>query len=445
MHSPRPLRILAATVGFATAVSGFVASAAPKHMLHVFSKQELTDQFWSEGANFGDFNRDGIMDVVAGPFWYEGPDYKVRHEFMPADKTSTSTKDGQKVTFPGFKGRLGNENEYSANFFAFSHDINGDGWSDIVILGFPGENSWWFENPGKDLAKGGHWKRHVALDVTDNESPAFLDLTGDGRPEIVCSSKGHYGYASPDRTDPTKPFVWHSISPDNHYHKFTHGMGVGDVNGDGRLDLMEKDGWWEQPASLAGDPMWLFHKWPFGTGGSQMYAYDVNGDGLPDVITSIAAHGYGLAWYEQYREGGEIKFREHIFVNKEARENRYGVHFSQPHAMDLVDVDGDGVKDLVTGKRFWAHGPAGDPEPNAAPVLHWFQLKRNADKTVDWIPHLIDDNSGVGTQVVARDINGDGRPDIVVGNKHGVYVFTHRVKTVDDAEWQAAQPKAVNP
>jgi hypothetical protein len=176
-----------------------------------------------------------------------------------------------------------------------------------------------------------------------------------------------------------------------------------------------------------------------------MYAYDVNGDGLPDVITSLAAHGYGLAWYEQYREGGEIKFREHVFMNKEAKENKYGVHFSQLHAIDLVDVDGDGVKDLVTGKRFWAHGPSGDPEPNAAPVLYWFQLKRHADKSVDWIPHLIDDHSGTGTQVVARDINGDGKPDIIVGNKHGVYVFTHRVKTVDAAEWEAAQPKPTQP
>ena len=442
MHFPsfRLASCLILGVALTTAIS-----AAPKYQVHTFTKQQLTDQFWSEGANFGDFNKDGKMDVVAGPFWYEGPDFKVRHEFMAADKVSKSKKNGQEVTFPGFKGALGSENEYSANFFAFTSDINGDGWTDILILGFPGENSWWFENPGKDLAKGGHWTQHVALDVTDNESPTFTDLTGDGKPEIVCSSKGHYGYASPDPKEPTKPFVWHSISPDNKYHKFTHGMGVGDVNGDGRMDLLEKDGWWEQPSSLEGDPIWAFHKWPFGTGGSQMYAYDVNGDGLPDVICSLAAHGYGLAWFEQYREGGEIKFKEHTFVNKEAKENRYGVHFSQPHAVDLVDMDGDGLKDIVTGKRFWAHGPEGDPEPNAAPVLFWFQLRRNADKTVDWVPHLIDDNSGTGTQVVARDYNRDGKPDILVGNKHGVYVFTHVAKTVSKAEWEAAEPKVLYP
>ena len=133
-----------------------------------------------------------------------------------------------------------------------------------------------------------------------------------------------------------------------------------------------------------------------------MYAYDVNGDGLNDVITALAAHGFGLAWYEQYREGGEIKFREHIIMNKEPRENKYGVKFSELHAIDLVDMDGDGLKDIVTGKRFWSHGRTGDPDRNDAAVLYWFKLVRGADKTVDFVPYLIDDNSGVGTQVVAR-------------------------------------------
>jgi hypothetical protein len=426
-------------------VAAFAASAIGTEaaQLHTFKRQQLNNEFWSEGAHVGDFNRDGKMDIVAGPYWYEGPDFTKKHAFMLDDRVSKSTKGGNAVTFRGFKGALGDENEYSANFFAFTGDINHDGWTDILILGFPGENSWWFENPGKNLVTAGPWKQHVALDVTDNESPTYTDLTGDGKPEIVCASKGAYGWASPDPSDPTKPWKWHNLSSNNNYHKFTHGMGVGDVNGDGRMDLLEKDGWWEQPASLAGDPVWKQHKWTFGTGGAQMYAYDVNGDGLNDVITSLAAHGYGLAWFEQFREGGEIKFKEHTFMNKEANENKYGVHFSQLHAIDLVDMDGDGLKDIVTGKRFWAHGPSGDPEPNGTPVLYWFQLVRGKDKSVDWIPHLVDDASGTGTQVLAADINGDKRPDIVVGNKRGVFVFTQEVERVSKAETRAAQKKRV--
>ena len=85
-------------------------------------------------------------------------------------------------------------------------------------------------------------------------------------------------------------------------------------------------------------------------------------------------------------------------------------------------MDGDGLKDIVTGKRFWAHGNHGDPEPNAPAVLYWFKLVRHPDKQVDFIPHPIDNDSGVGTQVVAADINGDKFPDLVVGNKKGTFV-----------------------
>ena len=143
-------------------------------------------------------------------------------------------------------------------------------------------------------------------------------------------------------------------------------------------------------------------------------------------------------------EQGNPKFTAHTFVNKEPKENKYGVAFSQPHAMDLVDMNGDGLKDLVTGKRFWAHGPKGDPEPNAPAVLYWFELVRHADKSVDWVPHLIDDNSGVGTQVLVVDVNGDKLPDIVVGNKKGTFVHLHQAKKVSKAEWEKAQPQPVS-
>ncbi|HXG48423.1 MAG TPA: VCBS repeat-containing protein [Methylomirabilota bacterium] len=433
---------------------------AEDHAVHVFRKIQLSDQFWSEGANAGDFNKDGVADIVSGPFWWEGPDFKKRHEYDRAD--TRKSPGGQapfelqlgpmtKVKVPGFHGALGKDNAYSDNFFAYAHDFNADGWQDILILGFPGEKSSWFENP---QGRGGHWKEHVILDVTDNESPTFTDITGDGKPEIVCSSKGAYGYAEPDWSDATKPWKFHAISPNNKYHRFTHGLGVGDVNGDGKLDLLEKDGWWEQPASLAGDPLWRQHKFPFaaGQGSAQMFTYDVNGDGLNDVITSLAAHGYGLAWYEQLREreaDGEIRFTQHNIMEPRRSPqappppNKYGVRFSQLHAVDLVDMDGDGLKDIVTGKRFWAHGPKGDEEPGADAVLYWFKLVRAGDKAVDWLPFRIDHDSGIGTQVVARDVNGDQRPDVVVGNKKGTFVFLNERKSVSKEEWEKAQPKAV--
>lgn len=420
-------------------VSLAVAVSVAAEELHVFQRLQLSDQFWSEGANFGDLNRDGVNDVISGPWWYAGPDFQKRHEYYPATNTfNLKLGPFTTVKVPGFEGTLGHENRYSDNFFIWAVDFNQDGWNDILRIGFPGQDTSWFENP---KGREGHWKRHVIFDDTCNESPTFTDITGDGKPELVGITKGRYGYASPDWSAPEKPWIFHPLSPNNKYGNFTHGMGVGDVNGDGRADLLEKDGWWEQPASLAGDPQWTFHPQPFGVGGSQMYAYDVNGDGRNDVITALSAHGFGLAWYEQYREGDTIKFREHIVMNKEPRENRYGLKFSELHAIDLVDMDGDGRLDIVTGKRFWSHGRMGDPDRNSLAVLYWFRLVRSANGMVDFVPYLIDDNSGVGVQVVARDMNGDGRPDIVVGNKKGTFVHLHQTKSVSREEWEKAQPK----
>ena len=419
---------------------------AADRTLHTFTKLQLTPEFWAEGAHVADFNRDGKLDVAYGPFWFAGPDFKTKHEYRPATNSFTlKSADGAEKAIPGYEGGLGTKNAYSDCFFMWTADFNGDRWTDILIVGIPGEQGYWFENP---QGKAGHWTRHLALDIVDNESPEFTDLVGDSKPELVCNSKGFFGYAQPDPANPAAAWKFRPVTPNKNYHRFNHGLGIGDVNGDGRKDLLESNGWWEQPASLAGDPEWAFHAFTFcpadpgvPVGGAQLFAYDVNGDGLNDVITCLASHGYGLAWYEQTREGGQISFKQHVFMNKQPADNRYGVKFTQPHALDLVDMDGDGLKDLVTGKRFWAHGPDGDPEPKAEAVVYWFQLVRGAGGSVDWVPHLVDRDSGVGTQVLAMDINGDKLPDIVSGNKKGAHVFLHQARKVSQAEWGAAQPK----
>jgi len=432
--------------------------SAADYTIHTWKKLQLDNHFWSEGANTGDFNHDGKPDVVSGPYWWEGPEFKVRHEFMSTTRKSQAGEapfklkkaDGTMETIEGYEGGLGHENHYSDNFFCFAYDINHDGWDDVLVYGFPGAEATWYENPkGQKGADGTeHWAAHKVFDVVDNESPTWGDLNGDGKPEIICNSKGFFGYATPDWNDPAKPWAFHAISPNNKYHKFTHGLGFGDVNGDGRTDIMEKSGWWEQPSTLEGDPQWKYHAFAFAPteGSAQMYAYDVNGDGRPDVITSLAAHNYGLAWYEQLKDrnaNGEPAFKQHLIMGKTPQENKYGVVFSQLHAVDLVDMDGDGLKDIVTGKRFWAHGSHGDSDPNGAAVLYWFKLVRNPDNSVDWIPYQIDNDSGIGTQVVARDVNGDGLPDIIVGNKKGTFVHLHQVQKVSKEEWEKAQPKPI--
>lgn len=418
MKSLAALILLAVPLTFAQAQS----TPAPE-LTGEWTKQQLTPHFWAEGACAADVNKDGKVDILSGPFWYEGPSFEKRHVIYPLKQSfQGKAADGSTQEIPGFEGALGEKNTYSENFISYAYDVNGDGWVDYIVIGFPGKETFWYENPkGQDYP----WVKHVALAVTDNESPMFVDLTGDKKPELLCMSGGFIGYAEPNAKAPDEPWTWRPISTKGPYAKFTHGIGYGDINGDGRVDILESHGWWEQPASLAGDPVWTFHEARFGEGGSQMYGYDVNGDGKTDVITAIQAHGYGLAWFEQTNDGGVMGWTKHLITGTPKEPGETGIIFSQPHAVDLADMNGDGLLDIVTGKRFWAHGNHGDPEPDATKVLWWFELKRAGGKAT-FVPHLIDNDSGVGTQVMATDINGDGKLDVVVGNKKGVFVHVRK-------------------
>ena len=383
-------------IGLGICVSAVLAGTpAPQ-----FKKLQLTDRFYCEGAFYADFNRDGKMDVVSGPFWYEGPDFRKTHEIRPP-----------KAFDP--KG-------YSDNFLTYTGDFNGDGWPDVLYMPWPGKEGYWFENPA---GKEGPWKQHLALQVVDNESPMMADVDGDGRPDLLCNTGGYLGYATYDTAKPDQPWTFHPITPKGKYHKYTHGIGAGDINGDGRTDILEGEGWWEQPAAPQAGRPWIKHPFKFADAACQMHACDVDGDGLNDVVTVWHCHKYGLVWYKQVRgDDGRITWKQNVILPPEPDLKSDALRISQLHAMEVVDVNGDGLKDILTGKRFWSHGPTGDVEPDAPAVIYWFELRRDKEGGVQFLPHLIDDNSGVGTQVAAEDLNGDGIPDVIVGNKKGTFV-----------------------
>lgn len=365
------------------------AQVHSKHGEIMFKKIVIDREFRSEGVAVADVNRDGKMDILAGNLWYEAPNW-TPHEIEPVQKFDPA-------------------HGYSNCFLCFAADVNGDGWPDEIVIGFPGDKAVWRENP-----KGapGPWKEHVIWRSACNESPAFAPLIPHHKPVLVFPfDESQMAWYEPS-ADPTAQFQCHVISEPKApgCARFSHGMGVGDVNGDGRPDVICTSGWWEQPKDPRTGP-WTFHPFKQMPDCAQIAAYDVNGDGLPDLISS-SAHNIGIWWWEQKKGPNGPEFVQHVIDDS----------FSQSHSLVLADINGDGVMDIVTGKRFWAHGPEGDVEPNAPAVLNWYELRRSHG-SVQWIKHPIDDDSGVGTQFTVADVNGDGLLDIVTSNKKGVFLF----------------------
>ena len=140
-----------------------------------------------------------------------------------------------------------------------------------------------------------------------------------------------------------------------------------------------------------------------------MFAYDVNGDKRPDVVTSLFAHGPGLAWYEQQRTGqGPITWKMHMIMDTPdapAEERKTwettdkNIVFTELHVLQLVDMDGDGVKDIVTGKRWLSHGM--EYRKTIATIRRssrWFKLVRKSGAQVEFVPNIINNYAGIGTQ-----------------------------------------------
>jgi hypothetical protein len=354
-----------------------------------FEKKQIAAESY-ESAGVFDVNADGKLDIVSGAFWYEGPDFFDRYFIKEVER----------------------HGEYWDDFLTIPLDINGDGRMDYVTGGWFSENLRWRENPGNKLA----WKEHL-LDQTGNvETARGWDVDNDGYIEIVPNNPGQplkfYKLKRDSDNEPTGEFIKIAVAEAQ-----DHGLGFGDVNGDGRGDFIVSAGWLESPEDIV-KGKWIVHnEFNLGSASVPILVVDVNGDAKNDLIVG-QAHGYGLDWYEQkINKSGKRDWIKHSI----------DPHNSQFHTMELIDLDGDGRDELVTGKRYRAHN-GGDPGGNDSIGLYYYQWNGEGfvKQTISY--GLLGAGKGTGIYFSIADLRGTGRKDIIVAGKDGLYVFFNKGK-----------------
>jgi hypothetical protein len=393
-------RFLALVAGGALALtSASVVGDEPRWKQHAINGQS---EF--EAAGVFDVDNDGKLDIVAGDTWYRAPDWQPFH-----------IRDIARV------------GTYFNDFSTLPLDVNGDGNTDFVSCSYFGKNVGWVENPGK---AGSPWTYHEIDLPGPSEAAWLVDLTGDGVPDVLPNT--------------VNVVVWYEVVKKNDGHGVElkkhdfgaaaagHGVGSGDVNGDGRTDLLTPKGWFEAPADPSHDT-WAWHPdWQIGATGIQILARDINGDGLADLVYGMG-HDYGLFWLHQTKNGAGERTWTKEAIDKSV---------ASVHALAWADVDGDGkAHELVTGKRVYAH----EIEPGATDgsLVAWYNFDPGSQS---WAKHVIFQGepaksapakgpdrralkdfaagtAGTGLQLSPVDIDRDGDLDLVCPGKSGLYLF----------------------
>jgi hypothetical protein len=343
----------------------------------------------NEACAVADLNGDGRLDVISGENWYEAPQWK-KHRF-------------RSILF---------WNNYIDDFSDLPIDVNGDGRLDIVSVGWGSRSIAWFENPGS----GDVWKEHPIDSGQPVEFAFLVDLDNDGRKDELLPQFGGKesvtAWYEIEGKGAAAKWVKHTVSE----RAYGHGIGAGDLNGDGRADILTPQGWLEAPVNPRHTP-WEFHP-EFKSDDSLgfLYVYDVNQDGRNDIVTS-AAHGYGVFWLEQTRKPDGGRSWEKRLIDDA---------WSQAHAMTMADLTGDGRPELITGKRLYAHN-GHDPGGREPLGLYWYEQVEAGGKT-EWVRHIIHYGGrvGGGMQIPVVDLDADGDLDIVVAGKGGLFLFENR-------------------
>ena len=353
-----------------------------------FRKVLLDKENKCEACSVFDVSGSGRKDIVCGEYVYEGPDFKKKRKICD-------------ITY---------EHEYVWDFSDYPMDTNGNGRLDIITGSWWGEGVFVRENPGDD----GEWTTRKVCDSTNVETIKYFDIDNDGIDEIFPNCPNEPAYFLKLVTDEngkgTGEFKKYVIGEEN----ADHGMGFGDIDGDGKVEIILKKGILHMPDEGPLSGKWEFVEEDYDMNflvGVPIIVYDVNKDGTNDLIVGNG-HGYGLFWYEQkIDENGKRTWEQHIVDGA----------WSQYHDMQIVDIDGEDV--LLTGKRYSAHN-GNDPGDNENVFVCYYTFRNGG-----MYRHIIDygdpmdDGTGVGIYFWTDDLTGNGKLDIVAPGKEGLYVL----------------------
>ena len=339
-----------------------------------------------EACSVFDVDNNGVQDIVCGEYWYEGPDFKTKHKICD----------------------IPYEHQYVWDFSDYPIDVNGDGLLDIITGSWWGGGVFWRENPGNN----GEWQTHKICDCSNVETIRYYDIDSDGEVEIFpnCPNESVFYLKQIKGTTEFKKYV---LSETN----AGHGLGFGDIDGDGKPEIITVNGILHMPECGADAGLWsLSTDFTLDYGASvPVLVHDVNGDGLADIITS-PAHNYGLFWYQQIKnENGSREWVKHVIDSA----------WSQYHDMQLVDIDGDGELELLTGKRWRAHN-GNDPGDDENVFVCYYKFNK---EKCEIYRHIIEygdpknGGTGVGIYFWTADLTGNGKLDIIAPGKEGLYIL----------------------
>ena len=356
------------------------------------------DAIQSETAAVADLNNDRRLDIISAESWYEAPNW-TKHSLRSINRASG----------------------YVDDFSDLPVDVDGDGYIDIVQIGYFARKLEWLKNPGVSATT---WTVNQIDAVGPTEFAFLVDLNNDGKAlELLPQFTGAAKLPAAWYEIQQGQWIKHVVSQPKF---FGHGIGAGDMNGDGRQDIVTPAGWLEAPADVRAPGDWTFHGTPWNQMGTScastnptparppapaeygyMYVRDLNADKRADILTTMG-HSCGVLWLEQVPDGTWVR---HVIDDA----------WSAAHASTLADIDGDGRLDLVTGKRAQIHSDANAAERDRL-GMYWYTLPDGSAQTTT--RHIIEEGGsmGGGLQIVAVDIDGDGDLDIIASGKTGLYL-----------------------